>query len=207
MTIVTTPSIQEAFDAIEAKKIEREYSPEFISDIDLISIFKPKGIIKDNISRYSSDIKEVNEEYDKRLVKLMSIREMADSKDKAELAALIIWTASFEPIIENAQNQLRRLNRLKQLLDRKNDSDADDITHDDIIRAKSIPVESLLQFDRYDLARCIWHNDRHPSLKLYRKTNRCWCFSCNQGGDSIDVTRQMYEVDFIQAVKKLLNKQ
>ena len=83
MTIVTTPSIQEAFDAIEAKKIEREYSPEFISDIDLISIFKPKGIIKDNISRYSSDIKEVNEEYDKRLVKLMSIREMADSKDKA----------------------------------------------------------------------------------------------------------------------------
>ena len=135
----------------------------------------------------------------------MSIKSISDNKEMAELAAFILWTAVYEPIVDNAQKQLLRLDRLKRCFNKKNNN-TEDITHDDIIKAKSVPIDSLFLFDRMCFSRWIWHNDRNPSLKLYKQTNRCWCFSCNQGGDAIDITRQTYEVDFIQAVKKLINR-
>ena len=199
-------SIQEAFDVQEKRKMEDQYSPEFISDMDLISIFKPISIIKENILEYKSNIKAINKEYDKTLVRMMSIKSISFDKNISELFAVRLWVDFFNPIILNFEKQLKRLDRLLQL-SKKNVNDNKGITEEDVIRAKSIPIDSLIEFDRTGSAKCIWHDDRHPSLKLYRKENRCWCFACNQGGDAIDVVRKIYEVDFIQAVKKLINKQ
>ena len=40
--------------------------------------------------------------------------------------------------------------------------------------------------------RCPWHDDQHPSLVLYERTNenRCHCFSCGKGGSVIDYVMQ-----------------
>jgi hypothetical protein len=37
--------------------------------------------------------------------------------------------------------------------------------------------------------RCIWpdHDDRSPSMQVYRETNSVHCFSCNKGGDVVQV--------------------
>lgn len=55
--------------------------------------------------------------------------------------------------------------------------------------------------------RCPWHDDRHPSLTLYARTdeNRCHCFSCNQGGSVIDFVMQHEQWSFQKACQWLSN--
>lgn len=40
--------------------------------------------------------------------------------------------------------------------------------------------------------RCIWpeHDDRSPSMQVYRDTNSVHCFACNKGGDVIEIARR-----------------
>lgn len=73
----------------------------------------------------------------------------------------------------------------------------------DVDRAKRIPIEDFIQFNRYNKAECIWHTDSDPSMHLYREQNRVHCFSCGQGGDVIEVIRQVHTLDFKQAVEFL----
>ena len=62
-----------------------------------------------------------------------------------------------------------------------------------------------IQFDRSGRrARCIWHSpDRHPSLSF--KGGYCRCFACNNGGSSIDLTKQLFGISGLEAAK-LLNE-
>lgn len=62
-----------------------------------------------------------------------------------------------------------------------------------------------LEFDRSGRrARCIWHSpDRHPSLSF--KGGYCRCFACNNGGSSIDLTKQLFGISGLEAAK-LLNE-
>ena len=197
---------QEEFEAIESKRLREEYCPDFLSEHELIKIFSPKEVIEENINIRNMDIIEANSGYQKSLVRLMSIPEMVIDRDKAELAAFIEWTAFFEPIVERSEDHLKRLNRMMDLMKETKKDQSKDITEEDIARAKQIPISSFIQFNQAGFARCLWHSDKNPSMKFYKKENRCWCFSCNQGGDVIDVIKQIREVDFIQAVKHLLNR-
>ena len=75
----------------------------------------------------------------------------------------------------------------------------------DVERARSIPVEDIVEFNRYKKALCLWHTDSNPSMHLYKKDNRVWCFACNKGGDVIDVAQALHGVGFKEAVKILNN--
>ncbi len=52
---------------------------------------------------------------------------------------------------------------------------------------------------------CPWHDDRHPSLTFYERSNenRCHCFSCGQGGSVIDFVMQSEQCTFQDACKLL----
>lgn len=50
-------------------------------------------------------------------------------------------------------------------------------------------------------ARCIWHEDRNPSLSF--KGSFCKCFACDAGGSCIDVTMQLFGLDVKDAAVKL----
>ena len=59
-----------------------------------------------------------------------------------------------------------------------------------------------LKFDRRGLkAVCPWHNDHRPSLSF--KGSRCKCFACNNGGDAVDLTAQIFGVSMLDAAKQL----
>lgn len=59
-----------------------------------------------------------------------------------------------------------------------------------------------LQFDRRGLkAVCPWHEDHKPSLSF--KGTRCKCFSCNNGGDAVDLTAAIFGISLVDAAKKL----
>lgn len=77
---------------------------------------------------------------------------------------------------------------------------------DKVLRAKSYPVEDLIDLKR-GFACCPFHNEKTPSLKYYPKTNSCYCFgSCGKAYDAIDLYMLKYGIGFKQAVIELSDK-
>ncbi|MFW6113895.1 MAG: CHC2 zinc finger domain-containing protein [Actinomycetota bacterium] len=50
------------------------------------------------------------------------------------------------------------------------------------------------------MVRCPWHEDKSPSLAVYRKQGRAWCYSCNKGGDVVDCTALFMQRNIKDAV-------
>jgi DNA primase len=53
---------------------------------------------------------------------------------------------------------------------------------------------------------CCFHNERTPSLTLYLKNNRFFCFGCGASGDVVSFVMQMENIDFapaLQVIKKI----
>lgn len=82
----------------------------------------------------------------------------------------------------------------------------DSITEQDIIRAKQIPLSNFLKILRSGFSRCELHTDKTPSLKVYEKQNKWYCFSCHAGGDVIDLIMKLHNKDFHSAIRFLINK-
>ncbi len=101
---------------------------------------------------------------------------------------------------EEHEAQLGRLKRLYYLYYPPKDG-GDSLTHADVERAKEYPIRELIPV-KANKALCVWHDDHHPSMHIY-KDNRAHCFSCSQGGDSIAVAMQMQGLGFKDAVKWL----
>lgn len=74
----------------------------------------------------------------------------------------------------------------------------------DLLRnAKMMPIHQMIQFNHQAFARCIFHEEKTPSMKYYPEKNRVHCFSCGKGGDAIDVKMQLEGIPFGEAIKKL----
>ena len=52
-------------------------------------------------------------------------------------------------------------------------------------------------------AQCFIHEDRNPSLTIYQNSNSWYCFSCQAGGDGIDLVRYVMNLSFKEAVQTL----
>tara|TARA_R110000868_G_scaffold175724_1_gene412899 strand:- start:64 stop:567 length:504 start_codon:yes stop_codon:yes gene_type:complete len=72
-----------------------------------------------------------------------------------------------------------------------------------VARAKAVPIETLLSFNRSGFANCIWHNEKSPSMKYYKRDNSVHCFGCGKSGDAIDVAMVQWSCDFKEAVRRL----
>lgn len=57
-----------------------------------------------------------------------------------------------------------------------------------------------LQVSRSGMACCIFHQDKHPSMKVDR---RYYCFACHTTGDVIDLTAKLFGLSPYEAAKKL----
>ena len=55
--------------------------------------------------------------------------------------------------------------------------------------------------DRHGMAKCPFHDDRHPSLKLNQ--DFYYCFGCGATGDVIDFVSRLYGLSASEAAKKL----
>lgn len=57
-----------------------------------------------------------------------------------------------------------------------------------------------VRVNRSGMCCCIFHNDRHPSMKI---DERYYCFSCHETGDVIDFTARLFSLSLLEAAKKL----
>lgn len=60
-----------------------------------------------------------------------------------------------------------------------------------------------IRVDRNGRCCCLWHTDKHPSMKLYDGDRGCYCFSCHNGGSVIDMVQQANSCSFLEAVEWL----
>ena len=60
-----------------------------------------------------------------------------------------------------------------------------------------------LAVTRSGTALCPWHSDRRPSLKLYDGDRGCWCFSCQHGGDVVELVSGVLGVSRVQAAEQI----
>jgi len=79
------------------------------------------------------------------------------------------------------------------------------ITEEMILRAKDVPITNFLKVGRDGKVACLKHNERTPSMHIYRKKNNFYCFSCGFHGSVIDLIMEMQGLDFVGAVKYLNN--
>lgn len=75
------------------------------------------------------------------------------------------------------------------------------ISEAEIAHAREFPLENLIEINRSRLARCIWHNERTPSMNC--RNNFVYCHSCGKSGDVIAVVMQLENLSFREAVKRL----
>lgn len=115
---------------------------------------------------------------------------------------LWFWEEAIEAITMPRSDAQERVDRYTYLLrcfeDERERKDAYSLD-----RAKSFPIVQLLEFNHQGFARCIWHDEKTPSMKYYPAQNRVYCFSCNAHGDAVDVYMKMRGYSFKEAVKAL----
>ena len=58
-----------------------------------------------------------------------------------------------------------------------------------------------VEVNRYGMALCPFHNDRHPSL--YVADNHYYCFTCGEQGDVIDFVGRLFQLSPYDAARKL----
>ena len=58
-----------------------------------------------------------------------------------------------------------------------------------------------LEVNRHHKALCLFHNDHHESMSF--KNNRFKCFACGAGGSAIDLVAKLFDLEPLEAVKKL----
>ena len=103
-------------------------------------------------------------------------------------------------------SHITRLRNLQWLT--KGKSPPGKITRSDIDKVKSIPIENILNISLRKsggvlIGLCPLHKEKHPSFYIYPETNTCWCYGCNQGGDTINIIKLLHGLNFIQAVQWL----
>ncbi len=104
-----------------------------------------------------------------------------------------------------------RIARLKRIISAsKNKYSKNRITDEQIQQAMEVPIETLIDQPLRKMGKtlvglCPLHDEKHPSFHIYPETNSCWCFGCNQGGNSINFIRLLHGYSFQEAVKYLIN--
>ena len=59
-----------------------------------------------------------------------------------------------------------------------------------------------VEVNHYGMARCPFHNDRHPSL--YVADDHYYCFACGEHGDVIDFVGRLFQLSPYDAARKLM---
>ena len=53
---------------------------------------------------------------------------------------------------------------------------------------------------------CPFHSEKTPSFTVYPESSSYYCFGCGAGGDSVNFIRQIENLDYIEALKKLADR-
>jgi len=193
-------------DGIEEDWRAKQKSELPSSLLDWLDVFpEAKGIAKaglrDEIKFYSAAERDLYKE-------LQSVKNEGAFANGAKLVECEWLESITNDRIKDAQLILRRLRWQLDAIDGRNVPSGVGITEQDKDAARRVPIIDFVQHKRQGknyVTKCIFHNDSHPSLTIF-PDNRFKCFACDAHGDSIDFIKKLQGLEFIDAVKWILNK-
>ena len=77
------------------------------------------------------------------------------------------------------------------------------VSDEDILQAKQIQFDALIEFNRAGKALCPFHNEKTPSFSWHKKSNTAHCFGCGKTWDTIQFIMDRDGIGFIEAVQRL----
>lgn len=104
--------------------------------------------------------------------------------------------------IQCLDKEIKRNEEKLKFCERPSD-DKRTISGEVIQKAREYPITELLEANGNKNIHCINHEpDKHPSMSI--KNNFAYCFVCGWHGDSIDVAMKIWQVSFVEAVRRLV---
>ena len=103
---------------------------------------------------------------------------------------------------EDLEKIKKQINKLKFLLYPPKEI-KNRITPQMIERAKAVPFDSLINFNRAGFTICPFHSEKSPSLHFNKKNNTAHCFGCSWSGDTIKFLMAFNSLTFRDAVARL----
>ena len=173
---------------------------------ELIDIFpEAKPYVKKKLIKEIKDCKndlshaaKLKTEYQKVLSRIYKDREFWERV--VDIVYIEPWTEGREKKIKQNTFYLQSMVNKDEWHQVNNET----ITNEDIQRAKMVPITNFIEFNKAGFAKCIYHQEKTPSLKYYPKNNTCYCFGgCIKTYDVIDIIKKLNNCDFISAVKFL----
>ena len=110
------------------------------------------------------------------------------------------------------QKLLKRIREYEYRLHTVPGSAKNDIGPSEIARAKESPIQDHLvgwkcrRAGKNIIGLCPFHKEHSPSFSIFAGGLRFICFGCGERGDTIDLVMKLYNISFIEAVKKILSK-
>lgn len=80
----------------------------------------------------------------------------------------------------------------------------ENITDEDIEKAKEYPIENLIELDARGKAIAWCHDDKNASMTLWKGKNKVRCWACSKTYNPIDILVERDGLSFIEAVKRLI---
>lgn len=182
----------------ETEKEWKKTAPR-LSEVEWLEVFpEARSILHEKIKEWQEE-KQRLIDVAKKYIRKTTAKDYWETRITLQLTVV--------PRIAAAEKHIARLRRLIASTSPQH-ATADRMTDADIQYAKAVPITSLLSSDLRKTGRtitthCPLHADHSPSFVVYPETNTCWCFGCQQGGDSIAFARLLHGLTFIDAVKFL----
>ncbi len=117
-----------------------------------------------------------------------------------DIATKLVIAGKYGALPITTEDNIIRLKRLSYMYDPPKPSE-NGVTDAEIQRAREYPIKNLVKMKGRNTL-CLWHNDRKPSMHIY-KDNHGYCFACNKYADPIEFVQKMNGLDFLGAVRYL----
>ena len=68
------------------------------------------------------------------------------------------------------------------------------------VTARQVAERYGLKVSRNGMARCPFHNDKHPRMKI---DQNYYCFACGEKGDAVNYVAVLFGLSQLEAAKKI----
>lgn len=111
-----------------------------------------------------------------------------------------------EYFLLSAREELKKLKSDLAILSPVQRTNSKLVSQADIQHALNYPIERFFPgWNGRSRVRCPFHNDKNPDMRIRTEDNKVRCFVCNRTWDSVAFIQELEGLEFIPAVRRLMN--
>ena len=191
VTFINPPPISKGdFEGVkELKEIAEAKIEEFLQRYDEVE------------DRYRKNVGLIHKVYGGQSIQTLEFFLTIESYDATEVVYLKKWLKYWKRLYEGVTKE-------KVLTI---DYPDNRFTEDQLSQARAVPIEDLYNGEFRVMGAklvgsCPFHEEKTPSFTIFTNENNFHCFGCQEHGDAIAFYMKANGVDFVTAVKELLNE-